>query len=151
MLPEAPPTFPKMEVGEVGELPAAEPFLPTLQADLAMYASYCYDGQPFSFVGTRVTALGGLEDSAVPVDHLQQWASFTQGHFELKLFSGGHFYWKQEQECISFLNLRLHDSLRALPVSISSTCRDRRGVFGREAQNQWLAFRFPFNPTQRKP
>lgn len=64
--------------------------LPRLKADAALYRSYIYtEGDPFDF---PIRAYGGIEDPNVHLHHLEGWREQTAASFELRRFSGGHFY-----------------------------------------------------------
>ena len=64
--------------------------LPAMRADFAAFDAYaCPAGVT---VDAPVTALGGLEDPAVPPAHLHDWAAHTTAGAEVRLLPGGHFF-----------------------------------------------------------
>jgi medium-chain acyl-[acyl-carrier-protein] hydrolase len=67
--------------------------LPTLQADLSVFASYCY--QPDSPLDCPLTVLGGKDDPDVHAEDLQAWQQESRGEFTMRQLPGGHFYLKQ--------------------------------------------------------
>jgi surfactin synthase thioesterase subunit len=71
-----------------------ELLLPVLRADLEVLESH----RPASSIKLTcpLSALGGAQDSAVPVDQLEPWSSETEGAFEVVTFSGSHFYFQED-------------------------------------------------------
>lgn len=67
-----------------------EMVLPGLRADYRALSTYVWRaGEPLS---APVTALIGDSDPMVTVPEAQTWQEHTTGAFDLKVFSGGHFY-----------------------------------------------------------
>jgi len=64
--------------------------LPTLRADLEMFETYQYrSGLPLA---CAITAFGGTDDRAVLPLQVAAWKALTRGPFNLRLFSGSHFF-----------------------------------------------------------
>lgn len=67
-----------------------EMVLPALRADYRALAAYRWrGGEPLA---APVTALIGDSDPMVTVQEAQTWQEHTSGEFDLKVFTGGHFY-----------------------------------------------------------
>lgn len=64
--------------------------LPALRADYR--AIETYRGDPGATVSCPVTALVGDADPKVTGDEARAWAGHTTGGFDIRVFSGGHFY-----------------------------------------------------------
>jgi surfactin synthase thioesterase subunit len=65
--------------------------LPAMRADFAAFDAYtCAAGVT---VDAPVTALGGLDDPAVPPAHLHGWAGHSTVGAQVRLLPGGHFFW----------------------------------------------------------
>lgn len=64
--------------------------LPAIRADLEIVAGYQASGREPLPCG--ITALGGLDDTAVTVDDLAGWGDLARGPFRRRLLRGGHFY-----------------------------------------------------------
>ncbi len=87
------------ELRELSGMPAAlladpeivQVILPVLRHDLRLAETYRYeaDGQDLS---CPIVALIGAEDSKVDLDEAAAWRGHTTGSFELRTFSGGHFF-----------------------------------------------------------
>lgn len=63
---------------------------PILRADCQVVETWSY--QPSQPIDVPVLALGGVKDSQVSVEDLEDWRSVTNGPFTLQLFSGDHFF-----------------------------------------------------------
>ena len=63
---------------------------PILRADFQLIETWNY--QPSDPIDVPVLALGGIKDSQVSMDDLEQWKQVTCGPFCLELFSGDHFF-----------------------------------------------------------
>lgn len=63
---------------------------PILRADCQVIETWEY--QPSEPLEVPVFALGGVRDEHVSIDELESWSKLTKAHFELRLFSGDHFY-----------------------------------------------------------
>ncbi len=63
---------------------------PILRADCQVVETWHY--QPSQPIDVPVLALGGIKDSQVSVEDLEDWRSVTNGPFTLQLFSGDHFF-----------------------------------------------------------
>jgi medium-chain acyl-[acyl-carrier-protein] hydrolase len=69
--------------------------LPTLRADFTLCETYTYQqAEPLS---CPITALGGLQDHAVPRSHLEAWQAQTKATFQTRFFIGNHFFIKTAQ------------------------------------------------------
>ena len=66
---------------------------PILRADFQLIETWNY--QPSDPIDIPVLALGGIKDSQVSMDDLEQWRQVTCGPFYLELFSGDHFFINQ--------------------------------------------------------
>lgn len=64
--------------------------LPALRADFKLSDTYRHATD--RVIGCPITAFGGTEDLAVPLDQLRGWREHTSSYFQLRLFAGGHFY-----------------------------------------------------------
>ncbi|MEM8778242.1 MAG: beta-ketoacyl synthase N-terminal-like domain-containing protein [Cyanobacteria bacterium P01_G01_bin.49] len=73
-------------------------FLPILRADFAILETYLYaSGNPLD---CPIYAFGGREDQKISQQHMDSWRQQTNQGFMLKLFSGGHFFFQQEQSAM---------------------------------------------------
>lgn len=64
--------------------------LPTLRADCALCATYGWNGgEPLT---CALTAFGGRHDRSVTRADLDGWRRHTTGPFDVRLFSGDHFF-----------------------------------------------------------
>lgn len=63
---------------------------PILRADCQVIETWEY--KPSEPLGIPVLALGGTKDDHVSIEELENWGKLTKGHFELRLFSGDHFF-----------------------------------------------------------
>lgn len=63
---------------------------PILRADCQAVETWAY--QPSRPMDVPVLALGGVKDSQVSLEDLEDWRSVTSGPFTLQLFSGDHFF-----------------------------------------------------------
>ena len=79
--------FPQMVLDRPGLL---EPFLPTLRADMRLLETHEWTSGPP--MDCPITALGGLQDRAVPVASLRAWQQHTSAALRVRVFMGGHFY-----------------------------------------------------------
>lgn len=79
---------------------------PTLRADLKMMETYLY--QTESLLQCPITALGGTSDPGVVRHQLEAWRGETSAAFSCRLFSGGHFYLRdQEMAVVRLLQSKL--------------------------------------------
>jgi surfactin synthase thioesterase subunit len=80
--------------------------LPAVRGDYRAIESYRHvPGHPLR---CPVVALGGDGDPHASVDEIRAWAGHTTGAFELRVFSGGHFYLvDQQRHVISLLMERI--------------------------------------------
>ena len=66
---------------------------PILRADCQVVETWNY--QPSRPMDVPVLALGGVKDSQVSIEDLEDWRTVTTGPFTLQLFSGDHFFINQ--------------------------------------------------------
>ncbi|MFC9236266.1 thioesterase II family protein [Streptomyces decoyicus] len=64
--------------------------LPALRSDYK--AVETYRSEPAAVVRCPVTVLVGDEDPKTSLDEARSWEAHTTGDFDLRVFSGGHFY-----------------------------------------------------------
>lgn len=69
-----------------------------LRADLRIVATY--QPTPADPLPCPIVAMGGTQDAAVTQDDLAAWRAYTTGAFELRMFVGGHFYFREEHHGI---------------------------------------------------
>lgn len=71
-------------------------FLPILRADFTLNEAYIYTtADPLD---CSISAFGGLQDQIVSQASLAAWREQTSRHFNLHMFSGNHFYLRNEQK-----------------------------------------------------
>jgi len=70
--------------------------LPTIHADLALCESYRY--RPGPPLPCTITAMGGRDDREAPLDVLAGWSEETSAGFNLRAYSGGHFFPDSNQD-----------------------------------------------------
>ena len=67
--------------------------LPVIRSDFCLLDHYTFS---FSSFGKRLDCplliLGGMDDGEVPIDGLNEWGSYTEREFKVKLFEGDHFF-----------------------------------------------------------
>jgi medium-chain acyl-[acyl-carrier-protein] hydrolase len=63
---------------------------PILRADCQVIETWRY--QPSEPLNIPLLAMGGIKDEHVSIDDLESWGKLTRGEFEMRLFSGDHFY-----------------------------------------------------------
>jgi surfactin synthase thioesterase subunit len=102
--------------------------LPLLEADLAMLAGYRH--RPGPPVDVPILALVGQDDPLVPADHVTRWAQLTRAAFDLRIVSGGHFAFRDDDEYLTVLRRRLAELWSAAqvaqpPLTTASTPEDR--------------------------
>jgi len=72
-----------------------ELFLPVLRADVTLLETYVYsDDRPLD---CPISAYGGSHDSRASAEALSAWREHTHSAFNLKLFSGGHFFLQSDR------------------------------------------------------
>ncbi|PIE41584.1 MAG: putative thioesterase [Gammaproteobacteria bacterium] len=63
---------------------------PILRADCQVIETWkTPDAEPLV---VPIVACGGAQDEHVTIEELENWSHLTKGPFEMRLFSGGHFY-----------------------------------------------------------
>lgn len=88
-------------------------FVPLLRADITLVETYA--PVPDAQVDCPIVALGGKDDTDVPIESLAAWRTRTRTEFEMHVFDGGHFYWQPEPESM----LSVIDA--ALPAPLTPT------------------------------
>ncbi|MFF4842253.1 thioesterase II family protein [Streptomyces collinus] len=79
-----------------------------LRADLEIVSGYRYRPRPP--LSCPVTVLGGRDDEE-PLDDLGAWRAYTTGPFDLRVFPGDHFYFREcPDEFFAFLDGALAQS-----------------------------------------
>ncbi|MEU5687395.1 thioesterase II family protein [Streptomyces venezuelae] len=73
--------------------------IPVVRSDYR--AVELYQWAPTSPLSCPVTALVGDRDPQAPVDEVEAWRQHTDGPFDLKVFSGGHFYLNTHQRGVA--------------------------------------------------
>jgi surfactin synthase thioesterase subunit len=72
------------------DLELMELLMPMLRADFSICETYaCAPEEPIS---VPITAFGGIMDAHTRREDLEAWRSYTLGAFDVRMFSGGHFY-----------------------------------------------------------
>ena len=80
-----------------------ELLLPMIKNDFAMSENYA--GYSSIKLTCPVTAIGSLEDSWLDSHSLERWKDVTSGDFDMKWFSGDHFYLNhQPADLVQFLH-----------------------------------------------
>jgi medium-chain acyl-[acyl-carrier-protein] hydrolase len=96
------------EVLEHDEL--MELMLPLLRADFEVCDTYRYETGPR--LSCPITALGGLDDEAVPRANIAAWAEQTDGPFRLRMLPGDHFFLHSaEATLLQVVARELHETL----------------------------------------
>ncbi len=72
--------------------------LPAIYADLEASETYVY--REDARLRCPVIALGGRQDPLASEQDLAAWSAETEGEFRLKMFSGGHFYFRSDLESL---------------------------------------------------
>jgi surfactin synthase thioesterase subunit len=67
-----------------------EMLLNTLRADIELCTTYRHE--PGASVSSPLHVWGGVDDGTVTRTHLLGWQRFTRGQFQLRDFSGGHYF-----------------------------------------------------------
>ena len=78
--------------------------LPALRGDYR--AIETYRAEPGAVVTAPVTALTGDSDPRVSIGDAEAWRPHTEGRFDLRVFTGGHFFLAQHQKEITGLVAR---------------------------------------------
>jgi surfactin synthase thioesterase subunit len=73
----------------------------TLRADLAIVAAY--RAAPVTPVDCSIFVLGGDKDDEASEEQLAAWRPYTTGPFSLRLFPGGHFYFREHHDDVLHL------------------------------------------------
>jgi medium-chain acyl-[acyl-carrier-protein] hydrolase len=86
--------------GEIIDDPEmVEVFVPILRADFALSMASS-DQRTTDPLPIPIEALGGADDPHVPVSDLSSWAARTTSQFRSTVFSGGHFYQREQQDAV---------------------------------------------------
>ena len=99
---------------------------PILRADCQVIETCEY--QPSEPLGIPIIALGGAQDQQVTIDELEHWSRLTCDKFEMRLFSGDHFYIHSATDALlnclsSFIETALDHSDRLLSRYIKQAAR----------------------------
>ena len=70
--------------------------MPSVEADYRIVNTYVPDAD--SVLRLPVTAYAGDRDPVVSPADVRQWAATTTGPFDVRIFSGGHFYLQTEEK-----------------------------------------------------
>ncbi|MFK3983761.1 thioesterase II family protein [Micromonospora sp. NPDC050397] len=95
----------------LGDMELLRMILPAIRGDYTAAETYRY--QPGPTLDCPIVALTGESDPKVTLDESRAWADHTSGGFELRTFSGGHFYLAQHQRAV--INL-ISDQLLSLTL-----------------------------------
>ncbi|MFC7639676.1 thioesterase II family protein [Streptosporangium lutulentum] len=80
--------------------------LDAIRTDYKAVETYAY--RPGPPLAAPVTVLVGDDDPTTTLEEAQGWRDFTRGAFELKVFTGGHFYLNAHQaEILRVITSRL--------------------------------------------
>ncbi len=97
--PPPPPTDDEFlsELRRLQGIPLDAPFypsvlLPGLKADASLYRNYVYTEE--APLPCPIRSYGGLDDARITREHLEAWAEQTTGAFAIRVFAGGHFYFR---------------------------------------------------------
>jgi medium-chain acyl-[acyl-carrier-protein] hydrolase len=72
--------------------------LPALRADLEAFETHLFEpGPPLP---VPMTVLGGAGDRMAGAVALEQWAGYTSGSFDVRLFPGGHFFLHSDEDAV---------------------------------------------------
>lgn len=118
-------------------------YLPTIRADFALFENYRY--VPESPLSCSIVALGGTSDAEQSQEELALWRKHTSGHFEVRLFPGGHFFHRaRAKELLSFLHSRLEDALGSTDIAREGQRKtlaspNPKGALCNEHQNEQTA------------
>ncbi|MFE3739250.1 thioesterase II family protein [Streptomyces sp. NPDC059096] len=96
------------DVGILDEPELLSLALPSVRADYAVAETYAPG--PDAVVRCDVIGLTGDQDPHVPLDDAAAWRGHTTGAFDLKVFSGGHFFLADDEPEIATL---VTETLRA--------------------------------------
>ncbi len=69
--------------------------LPVLRADFTL--SQTYKGSVSPLLRCPISAFGGKSDDTVYEDDMAAWQEYTQQHFKLQMYKGGHFFLQKVQ------------------------------------------------------
>jgi len=90
--------------------------LPALRADVTALETY----QPSrrTPLPCPISVFGGSDDALAPRGHLDAWREDTTSHFEICVFSGGHFYLESERTKV----LAKISEILNLSLSVARNC-----------------------------
>jgi len=91
--------------------------LPLLRADFEVTDTYNYIAE--SPLSCPITVYGGEHDNLAPVKNLAPWEFQTSAQYQIRLFSGDHFFIQSHKS--EFLRTLRHDLLQTLCVPRSPT------------------------------
>lgn len=75
-----------------------EVVFPALRADLSISDLYQLQGEPM--LNCPVTAFAGTDDLIADVGEIEGWQEVANGDFELRMFAGGHFFFRDYESDI---------------------------------------------------
>ncbi|QCD59793.1 thioesterase II family protein [Streptomyces hawaiiensis] len=81
-----------------GDAELMDMILPAIRSDYQAAETYCYEPGPA--LDCPIHALTGFSDPRVPVRELHHWSEHTKDSFDLRVFSGGHFYLVEHHESV---------------------------------------------------
>lgn len=102
---------------------------PILRADCQVIETSEFT--PSEPLGVPIIALGGAQDKNVSIDDLEHWSRLTKANFEMRLFSGDHFYIHSATESLlnclnTFIENALDRSDRLLSKYVKQAARRMR-------------------------
>ncbi|MFJ5309712.1 thioesterase II family protein [Streptomyces sp. NPDC088350] len=86
------------DVGLLTDPDVLDMVLPAIRADYQAVETYEYEPGPK--LRCPVVCLVGDDDPKVDQDEARAWSEHTEGSFELRVFTGGHFYLSSHQTAI---------------------------------------------------
>lgn len=72
--------------------------LPTFRADLEVFKSYNYS--TIESLDCPITVFGGKQDTLVCYEHLIPWQTQTRSSFDIKMFTGNHFFLQSQRSML---------------------------------------------------
>ena len=73
-------------------------FLPMLRADFKMDETY-YDKE-VTTLRSPIAAFGGSSDREADVEAIKEWSQYTEHSFIYRVFKGGHFYMREQENLV---------------------------------------------------
>jgi medium-chain acyl-[acyl-carrier-protein] hydrolase len=97
----------------LGDPQIMDVLLPILRADFQV--SETYGHRPGPLLTCPISAMGGTSDPLVGHDDLHAWRDWTAGAFRLRLFPGGHFFFRDAEDDV--MKALVEDLFEAAPAS----------------------------------